>query len=179
MCNNLIRKKNYMETIFWFATKLFDEMINEKLTCTSEDLKWKNHLMHAALKMNKQRLESKLHGKVMTPNNYFKMVREQHRQHRAEMNKKLTTSILHFATSNNHTNNAGTLGLQNALTKSKASLTNHSKATLNHPKIPPIDMPAEIHNDLVNEPVITQDTNMIVEENEFEQVAKNTSLQFK
>ena len=72
-----------------------------------------------------------------------------------------------------------TLGHENARTKSKASLTNCSKATLNHPKITPICMAAENHNAIVNEPEIMEDTNMIVEETEFEQVAKNTSLQFK
>ena len=177
--NNLHRKKNYMETIFWFATKLFPDMINEELSCTSKDLKWKNHLTHAGLKMNEERVKTKYCGKVMTPNNYFKMVRQQCRQHRAEMKKKLTTSILPFATSNNHMNNMHTLGQENALNKSKASLTNSSKVTLNHPNDAPICMEAVHHNAILNESEIMMDSNMIVEENEFEQVAKSTSLQFK
>ena len=42
-----------MEIIFAIAKTLFYEVCNEKMTLTSQDIKWKENLLTAALKMDK------------------------------------------------------------------------------------------------------------------------------
>ena len=47
-------EKNYMEVIFDVAKKNFHDMRNENITFTSQDVKWKEHLLTAGLKMNQE-----------------------------------------------------------------------------------------------------------------------------
>ena len=63
--------------------------------------------------------------------------------------------------------------------KKNGSFSKSCKATLNYPQIAPIAMAEEIDNVIVNEPQVVQDTNTIVEDSDFEHVAKSTSAQFK
>ena len=52
-----------MEVSFAISKTLFCEMCNERMTFTSQDIKWKEHLLKAALKMDEDRCQKNKKGK--------------------------------------------------------------------------------------------------------------------
>ena len=94
-----------MEVIFDVAKNLFHDMCIENMTFSSQDVKWKDHLLGAGLKMDEERCQTKRKGKIISPNKHFKIVRHNHVQ-TLDNKKKSPLSILHFVFSKK----PGTLG---------------------------------------------------------------------
>ena len=66
--------------IFAFAKTLFHDMCNERMTFKAKDIKWKEKLLSAALKMNEEHCQIIRKGKIISPNAYYMHVRKSHVQ---------------------------------------------------------------------------------------------------